>query len=84
MPPTVALTADEFGRQNVSMVYGWVFCAHQFGAAPAAQAGGLVYDRFGDYNVAFIMACGMALLGGLMALRIDRTPLLELTSPAVV
>jgi len=81
VPPTVALTADVFGRQNVGMVYGWVFCAHQVGAALAAQAGGLVYDRFGDYTVAFLMAGGLALMGGLMALRIDRTPLPELQLP---
>jgi len=83
VPPTVALTADVFGRQNVGMVYGWVFCAHQIGAALAAQAGGLVYDRFGDYTVAFFMAGGLAVMGGVMALRIDRTPLPELVQPAV-
>ncbi len=83
VPPTVALTADVFGRQNVGMVYGWVFCAHQVGAAIAAQAGGVIYDRFGDYTIAFLMAGGMAVLGGMMALRIDRTPLPELTFPVV-
>jgi MFS family permease len=82
VPPTVALTADVFGRQNVGMVYGWVFCAHQIGAALAAQAGGLVYDRFGDYTIAFVMAGGLAVMGGLMALRIDRTPLPDLVQPA--
>ncbi|MBX3071686.1 MAG: MFS transporter [Thermomicrobiales bacterium] len=82
VPPTVALTADVFGRQNVGMVYGWVFCAHQIGAALAAQAGGLIYDRFGDYTIAFVMAGGLAVMGGLMALRIDRTPLPDLVRPA--
>ncbi|MGE3798776.1 MAG: MFS transporter [Thermomicrobiales bacterium] len=81
VPPTVALTADVFGRQNVGMVYGWVFCAHQVGAAIAAQAGGLIYDRFGEYTIAFLMAGGLAVMGGFMALRIDRTPLPELQVP---
>ncbi len=81
VPPTVAITADIFGRQNVGMVYGWVFCAHQVGAALAAQAGGLIYDRFGDYTIAFLMAGALAVMGGLMALRIDRTPLPDLQTP---
>jgi predicted MFS family arabinose efflux permease len=77
VPPTVALTADVFGRQNVATIYGWVFCAHQLGAALAAQAGGLVHDYLGDYTVAFLFAGALAVAGGLMALRIDRTPLPE-------
>ena len=36
-----ALVADNFGRRNVGTVYGWVFCAHQIGAAMAAWGGGM-------------------------------------------
>jgi predicted MFS family arabinose efflux permease len=77
VPPTVALTADVFGRHNVATIYGWVFCAHQIGAALAAQAGGLIHDALGDYTIAFLFAGALAVAGGLMALRIDRTPLPE-------
>jgi predicted MFS family arabinose efflux permease len=70
VPPTVALAADLFGRQNVGVIYGWIFCAHQIGAAIAAQAGGLVYDIQGDYTIAFLVAGILAGLGALMALRI--------------
>jgi len=38
VPPTVALTADTFGRRNLGVVYGWVFASHQLGAAAAATA----------------------------------------------
>lgn len=38
--PTVALVADNVGRQNVGTVHGWVFAAHQLGATSAAWAGG--------------------------------------------
>ena len=40
VPPTVALVADAFGRQNVGIVYGWVFAAHQLGAAVSAFVAG--------------------------------------------
>jgi MFS family permease len=75
VPPTIALCADLFGRRNVGMIYGWVFCAHQLGAAIAAYLGGYAHDVLGDYTIAFVSAGALAVLGALMALRIDRTPL---------
>ncbi|MBA3416669.1 MAG: MFS transporter, partial [Chloroflexia bacterium] len=72
VPPTAALTADIFGRRNVGAVFGWVFFAHQLGAALAAYGGGLTRDILGDYTAAFLAAGLLAILGGLMALRIDR------------
>jgi len=72
VPPTVALVADNYGRQNVGTVYGWVFAAHQLGAASAAWAGGTLRDALGAYNLAFLAAGAMAIAGGLLALRIAR------------
>ena len=40
VPPTVMLVANRFGRHNVGVVYGWVFAAHQVGAAVAAWVAG--------------------------------------------
>jgi MFS family permease len=77
VPPTIALCADLFGRRNVGAIYGMVFCAHQLGAAIAAYLGGVAHDTLGDYTLAFIAAGALAILGALMALRIDRTPLPE-------
>lgn len=74
VPPTTALVADKFGRANVGTVYGWVFCAHQVGAALAAWAGGSVRDALGSYALAFIIAGAIALLGGLLSLGIRRAP----------
>lgn len=72
VPPTVALTADIFGRRNVGTVFGWIFFAHQLGAAMAAWASGLSRDLLGDYHLAFLAAGLLAVGGGLMALGIDR------------
>ncbi len=73
VPPTIALAADTFGRKNVGVVYGWVFAAHQVGAAVSAWVAGLARDSFGDYVLAFYLAGAMAILGGLMALIIRRS-----------
>ncbi len=73
VPPTIALAADTFGRKNVGVVYGWIFAAHQVGAAVAAWAAGAARDSFGDYTLAFYTAGVMAVLGGVMALIIHRS-----------
>jgi sugar phosphate permease len=74
VPPTVALTADIFGKQSVGLVFGWIFLAHQAGGSGAAFLGGLARDSFGDYQLAFFTAGALAVAGGLMALRIARPP----------
>ncbi len=74
VPPTVALTADTFGRKHVGLVYGWIFFAHQIGAALAAWLGGLARGWLGDYGVTFVIAGVIALAAGLLALQIGRGP----------
>ena len=72
VPPTTALVADLFGRKHVGTVFGWVFCAHQIGAALAAWLGGLARDSLGDYVMAFVIAGIMAITAGVLALMIGR------------
>ena len=75
VPPTVALVADRFGRAHVGTVFGWVFFAHQIGAALAAYLGGVARDSLGDYTAAFLAAGILAILASLMASRVSRAPL---------
>jgi MFS family permease len=72
VPPTTALVADTFGRRNVGTVFGWVFCAHQVGAALAAWLGGLARESLGSYALAFIAAGVIALAAAGLSLRIER------------
>jgi sugar phosphate permease len=74
VPPTTALVADIFGRKNVGTVFGWVFCAHQIGAALAAWLGGVARDMTGDYGPAFLAAGALAITAALLSLRIGRAP----------
>ena len=48
VPPTVALTADAFGRERVGILFGWIFAAHQFGAAFAAYGAGWIRTDAGQ------------------------------------
>ncbi|MGZ8165691.1 MAG: MFS transporter [Methylobacter sp.] len=58
VPATSALTADLFGKQNVGVVFGWIFFAHQLGAALASYGAGYLHSLAGDYTLAF-MASGL-------------------------
>jgi sugar phosphate permease len=74
VPPTVALVADRFGRAHVGAVFGWVFFAHQIGAALASYLGGVVRDSLGDYTAAFLGAGVLAILASLMVLVVRSRP----------
>ncbi len=72
VPPTIALCADLFGSRNAGVVYGWVFAAHQVGAAGAAWAAGAARDGLGDYDAAFLSAGLIAIAAGIAATTIRR------------
>lgn len=74
VPPTAALVADSFGRQNSATVFGWVFCAHQIGAGLAAWLGGLARDLTGDYGLAFLTAGLLAITATGLSLTMRRLP----------
>src|SRR3954471_8126066 len=72
VPPTVALTAGAFGREHVGVVFGWIFGAHQLGAAVAAWSAGAARTWFGDYQSAFITAGLISLLAAGLVIRITQ------------
>jgi len=72
VPPTVQLSRKVFGQQNFAIVYGWIFAAHQMGAATIAFAAGAVRTVFGDYQIAFMFSGLLCLLAAGMVLRIAR------------
>jgi predicted MFS family arabinose efflux permease len=66
VPPTVALCTELFGVRKGPVVFGWVFAAHQLGAALAAWGAGELRDVVGSYQPAFVLA-GVACLGAALA-----------------
>jgi sugar phosphate permease len=75
VPPTVRLAAAHFGRERGAIVFGWVFAAHQLGAATAALGGGLSRDLLASYLPAFFAAGLACLLAALAAVAVRRAPL---------
>ena len=82
VPPSMAITADTFGRQNVGKVYGWIFMSHQIGAAIMASAAGAIRTSMGDYQFAFLSGGVIALIAAGLALQIKLKPK-EAIPPAV-
>jgi MFS family permease len=70
VPVTSTLTADLFGRRNVGVVFGWICCAHQIGAAAAAYFAGYLHSVFNNYHLAFVCSGAFALLAMLIVTRI--------------
>ena len=72
VPPTVKLAAQEFGKERAALIFGWVFAAHQLGAAVAAYGAGLTRTLLLTYNPALFAAGAACLVAAGMALAIAR------------
>ena len=72
VPPTVALTAATFGRERTGLVFGWIFSAHQLGAAAAAWGAGAWRTGSGDYSGAFLGAGALAIAAALLIVLMRR------------
>ncbi|MFL1379625.1 MFS transporter [Nocardiopsis protaetiae] len=66
VPPTVALCREVFGADG-PVVFGWVFAAHQIGAAVAAAVAGIVRDGTGEYTLAWFGAAGLCAVAALLS-----------------
>lgn len=62
VPATSILAANLFGKQNVGVVFGWIFFAHQLGAAMASYGASVIHSLAGDYAVTFTIAGAFAVL----------------------
>lgn len=65
VPPTIAICRHWFGA-STPVVFGWVFAAHQLGAAVAAFGAGYVRTAHGSYDIAFFVAAGLCVLAALL------------------
>jgi predicted MFS family arabinose efflux permease len=71
VPPTIALCREVFGA-NGAVVFGWVFAAHQVGAAFAAFGAGYVRDVTGTYTAAWFAAAALCAVAAIISLGMRR------------
>ena len=73
MPPTLALCRQYFGAR-APVVFGWVFAAHQVGAALAAFGAGVVREATGSYDAAWYGAAALCLVAAALSVSVRRRP----------
>jgi predicted MFS family arabinose efflux permease len=71
LPPTIRLTTCRFGLSSGPLVFGWMFVAHQIGAAIAAYGAGLTRTLDGTYAPAFALSGALCIVAGFACLFIS-------------
>ncbi|MYM24088.1 MFS transporter [Duganella sp. FT135W] len=82
VPPTVRLAGATFGKEKVGMVFGWIFAAHQLGAAVAAYGAGRVRTLLLTYNPALLAAGAACLVAAALILLIRKPAGAAAAAPA--
>lgn len=72
VPPTAALCREHFGDRG-TIVFGWVFAAHQLGAAAAAFGAGAIRDVFGEYTYAWWGGAALCVIAAVLSIAVKRT-----------
>lgn len=72
VPPTVMLCRTILGPDRGTIIYGWVFAAHQIGASIAALGAAVVRVKFGDYAAAFYISGALCLITSYFVLQIGK------------
>ncbi|MEO9330394.1 MFS transporter [Gordonia aurantiaca] len=81
VPPTAALCSQIFGERS-TIVFGWVFAAHQIGAALAAFGGGIVRDIFGEYTYAWWAGAATCIVAAVLSMLVVQSRSARKESPA--
>jgi sugar phosphate permease len=68
VPPTIRLTANTFGKDNVGIMFGWMSVFHQLGGALAAFLGGVLRMDLGTYLEAFVLAGLLCFIAAVMVM----------------
>ena len=72
VPPTLMLCRTILGPERATVIYGWVFAAHQVGGSIAAFGAAVLRVHFGDYAIAFYLSGLMCLITSYFVLQIAK------------
>ena len=68
------LTAEKFGAEKANLTFGWIFAAHQLGAATAAFGAGFSRTEFATYLPSLYVAGVACVIAAALVLTIGRRP----------
>lgn len=72
VPPTAVLCRRIFEDRG-TIIFGWVFAAHQIGAAFAALGAGIIRDVFGTYSYAFWAGAVLCVVAAVLSIMVMTT-----------
>lgn len=73
VPPTAVLCRELFGSAG-TVVFGWVFAAHQLGAALAAGVAGVLREQTGTYTAAWVGGAALCAVAAVLSVSLRRAP----------
>ncbi len=73
VPPVVVLCRRIYGSRG-TIVFGWVFAAHQLGAAAAAFAAGVIRDTLGSYTYAWLGGAALCAIAAILSISLRPRP----------
>jgi len=81
-PLVAGAVAEMFGLRWQAMIQGLAFMSHQVGSFLGAYGGGVIYDAFGSYTMAWRIGVALGLAGGIIQvafalIRPSQPPLLK-------
>ncbi len=74
VPPTSSLTLLMFGTRYFAMLFGFVFFSHQVGGFLGVYLGGILYERFGSYDIVWWLSIALGIASALINLPIKEKP----------
>lgn len=72
VPPTIMLCRSILGPDRGTVIYGWVFAAHQIGGSIAAFGAAFLRVKLGDYALSFYISGALCLITSYFVLQIAK------------
>jgi MFS family permease len=72
VPPTIVLCRRILGPDRGTVIYGWVFAAHQVGGSIAAYGAAVLRVKFGNYSSAFYISGILCIITAYFVLQIGK------------
>jgi MFS family permease len=66
IPLVSGYVADLFGTRNMATLLGVSFVIHQMGSVIGAWGGGMIFDLFGNYDLAWRFGVSIGLVAGVV------------------
>ncbi len=81
VPPTSSLVATMFGTRYLAMLYGFAFFSHQLGGFLGVLLGGLLYEAYGSYMIAWWLSVALGVASAVINIPIREEPVVR-SAPA--